>query len=334
MRNELYFSGYSDAEISIIGWKEGAPFWTEKAVAPSYIAFGDGMLFSVEERDQGGAVCLYCRTGEKWKLSDRRVITGGSLCHIVYSNRHHCLLGACYGSGEVFSLSVDPSEGKFGSMNSYLRQGKGEAAALGATRAHCVVLDKEQQYVCSANIAQDKIYLYKLEDGKLEEKHAYLLPKRCGPRHIALREDMKKAYIITEYSNEIIVASYDDGSTAAILQRISTLDDNYHGESYGSTLQFSPDGKFLYAGNRGENSIAVFSVSRTGRLVLSSRQSCFGDWPRDFSLIENGEKIAIANQRSGNVVICRRDSKTGEISEPIEEIQLSDASCVKEYQGV
>lgn len=332
---ELYVSGYSKQEVSLIGLSlaDFTPRWTERAAAPSYFVFGDGLLFTVEEREQGGAVCLYSRDGEGWRLADRRVITGSQLCHIAYSDRCKCLLGACYGTGEVFSLSVNVSEKRFGSMNSYLRQGRGELAAPGASRTHCVVLTTAQNIVCTANIAQDKLYLYNLVDGRLEDRREFQLPKRCGPRHIALQEGTARVYVLTEYSSEVIVISYS-GERPAILQRISTLREDFQGESFGSTLAFSPDGKFLYTANRGENTVAVFSVSRTGRLVPSSRQSCFGDWPRDLALVDDGRYVAIANQRSGNVVLCPRNAKTGEIGEPVRNLPLDQAACVKEYQGV
>ncbi len=332
---ELYASGYSESGLSIcaLSLTDGSSVWQERAAAPSYFVFGDGLLFTAEERKCGGAVCLYRRAQTGWELSDRRVITGSQLCHLAYSDRHHCLLGACYGTGEVFSLAVDPAAARFDCMNSYLRQGKGELTAPGASRAHCVVLNAAQDTVCSANIAQDRVYVYHLTDGRLEEIRSSLLPRKCGPRHIALREDMGKAYVITEYSSEILVYSYT-GESPLLLQRISTLSEEFQGESYGSTLIFSPDGRFLYAANRGENSIAVFSVSRTGRLVPASRQSCFGDWPRDFSLIKEGRCLAIANQRSGDVVLCPRNAKTGEIGEPVFRFPLDQAACVREYQGV
>ncbi|MGI5894987.1 MAG: lactonase family protein [Candidatus Merdivicinus sp.] len=332
--NAIYMSGYGSDRMTIQGYSEGQsiPFWQDSPLSPSYFIFGDGFLFTAEERSDGGAVCLYQKETDRWRQSDRRVITGSELCHITYSDRHHCLLGACYGTGEVFSLSVDLDHARFGSMKSYLRQGKSGGNGMPISRAHCVVLNQEQNFVCSANIAQDKIYLYRMEsDGRLSEHNVFSLPAKCGPRHIALREDLNRAYVVTEYSSEILVVSYE--SSPSVLQRVAMVEKGFSGESFGSTLVFSPDGKFLYAANRGENTIVAFSVSRTGRLVLSGRYSCWGNWPRDFSLIGE-DQIAIANQRSGEVVICPRNPHTGAVGEPAYRFSIPEASCVKEYQGV
>lgn len=299
--------------------------WSDPAAAPSYWVEGDGCLFLAEEFSGKAAVRLYKQQGDSWTLKDRREISGGELCHLAYSSKNRALLGACYGDGIIFSLGVDPESGTFGTLHSCFSQGNG------LTRAHCVVLNQAEDTVYSANIAQDRIYRYSISGGILKETGFFPLPQGVGPRHLALREDLGKIYAVTEYSSEIITLNLDNGE---VLSRNSILRPDFHGESYGSTLAFSPDGRFLYAANRGENTLAVFAVDDRGNLSISSRQSCFGDWPRDFALMKQGTMVGITNQKSGEAVLCPRNPETGEIGDPLWRIPFPEASCIREIQGV
>ena len=314
---EWILSGYSGIGL----FRDNRLMWKEASAGLSYWVSGDGCLFAAEEFSGRAAVRLYRRDKDGWTLGDRREIPGGELCHLAYSSRNRALLGACYGDGVVFSLGVEPESGRFGKLHSCFSQGDG------LTRAHCVLLNSAEDAVYSANIAQDRIYRYALSGGVLTETGFFSLPAGVGPRHLALREDLGKIYAVTEYSSEIFTLDLHNGE---ILGRVSALRPDFTGESYCSTLAFSPDNRFLFAANRGENTLAVFAVDEQGNLSFASRQSCFGDWPRDFALMGDGNFVGIANQKSGEAVLCPRNLKTGEIGEPVWHLPLKEASCIRE----
>ena len=321
----ILVSGYGG-----IAWhpeKGSEPSWEEQAAGTSYCAAGDGMLFAAEERADGGAVRLYRPCGNGWELRDCMAISGSELCHLAYSPKQKTLLGACYGSGHVFAVTVDEQCCRFRDAGRSLRQEPVRAA--GETRAHSVLLNAAEDAVYSANIAQDCVYCYSFSGGTLSETGQILLPEGVGPRHLLLREDLNKMYVITEYSSEIIVLNLEK-TGGSIVQRISALQDKCELKSYCSTLAFSPDGRFLYAANRGENTLAVFEADADGMLSFSSRQSCFGDWPRDFALLDGGALVGIANQKSDEAVFCPRDAVTGRIGEPVWRTHLEGASCIRE----
>ena len=101
-----------------------------KIEASSYMDFSDNLLFVISEWERGSAIRLLTRNGHGFEQQDSVEIPGGQLCHITYLPRQHVLLGACYGSGDVFSVAVDPSMASFGKLLTYQKQGRGEECSV------------------------------------------------------------------------------------------------------------------------------------------------------------------------------------------------------------
>ena len=273
---------------------------------------------------------MLCRENGTYHCRDTVRVPGGSLCHITYLPGQQVLLGACYGSGEVFSIAVDPQAAVFGEMRTYQKQGRGEECSSGCTRAHMIRANAAETMAISTNIALDRLYLYSIKEGKLEEETYFQLPEGIGPRHFVWREDMDKIYVVTEYSNEVIVLNIS-GKEISLLERHNTLQDDFSGESYGSTLVFSADGKDLYAGNRGEDTIVQFHVAPDGSLSKAGSYFCGGHWPRDLALVDQDRFLAVANQEGNTVVLLPRDAGTGALEAPVMTIPLAGASFVCEF---
>lgn len=331
---DLLISGYgvsaprSTALIQTDG-KICKTVWEDSIDAASYAAFSDGLLFVVSEWEQGGAIRLLKWESGEFHFRDEIRVPGGSLCHITYLSGQKVLLGACYGSGEVFSIAVDPVAAVFGEMLTYQKQGRGEECSSGHTRAHMIRANAQETMAISTNIALDRLYLYRINEGKLVDEEYFQLPKGIGPRHFVWREDINKIYVATEYSNEIILLNIEK-SEISLLKRYSTLQNDFEGESYGSTLVFSADGKELYAGNRGEDTIVHFHVLPDGSLSKAGSYSCGGCWPRDLALVDHDQFLAIANQNTNTVQLLPRDACTGALGAPAITIPLAGASFVYE----
>ena len=96
---------------------------------------------------------------------------------------------------------------------------------------------------------------------------------------------------------------------------VPTLAPDFDGESFCADLHLSPDGKFLYGSNRGENTIVIFAVDGTsGKLELVGRESVRGDWPRNFSIDPTGEFLLVANKKTSNIVVFKRDTENGTLT--------------------
>ena len=324
---KLYISGYGVPSIGVLTI-DNEKVLDNRIIGnvenSSYLSVYGEYLFAISELETNSYVHMFKVNSEEYSHVDTKLIKGGSLCHITYLPKNGVLVGACYGSGEIFTIRV--GENGFGDLVSFIVQGdKNEKV----TRAHCAVPNKSETMLYSANIALDRIYSYKILQGKLVENNYLQLPKGVGPRHILLSHNEEIIYVISEYSNDIFIINNYNGKMT-LIDNANTLPDNFCGESYCSTLCMTRDGKFIYAANRGANTIAVFNVFNDGKINKIGDCSCFGNWPRHISLVNNEEYLAIANQESDEVVLCKINSKTGLLTNEIIKIAFNKPSYVYE----
>lgn len=297
---ELIISGYgtktADTIKGFLLEEDGTchESWKDSLENPSYVCKGDGYLFTVTENDDEAVIYLYNREGQVYRLLDYKRIDGGALCHITYSPKIKILFGACYGTGTLFAVRVEP--GHFGDIIYQEIQQKGTAT----TRVHCVLLNRMEDRLVTVNIALDRIIIYAVNTSHLILERIIEAPEGSGPRHAQFSEDESYLYVITEYSNEILV--YDLKDEDKLVQRISTLSSRFNGKSNCSTLCFSQNNAYLYAANRGADTIALFSVGSNGLLSYIEKYDCGGQHPRHMVLSADGKKLMICNKNSHQVV--------------------------------
>lgn len=326
---ELIVSGYGAkptndlALYSINSSGNSKMTWEISLEDPSFICEGDGYLFAVTEARDYAYIHLLERYGNGVLQLDQMRIDGGYLCHITYSSKHKALFGACYETGTVFSVRVE--EDRFGEILFHeIQQGDDPNAV---TRAHMVLLNREETILVTVNISLDRIYYYDIREGNLSLSHVLQLPQGIGPRHALYSTDEKLLYIITEYSNEILVYAADGSS---LFQRISTLEVDYTGISNCSTLCFSKDHRFLYAANRGAQTITLFQLSGDGALIRLREFDCGGRHPRHMIVTQDGRFLAVCNQNSDNIAVFELDSEDGALKKLIASIPFPAPSGIVE----
>lgn len=126
----------------------------------------------------------------------------------------------------------------------------------------------------------DKLITYEIKDSTLTEVNSLSVNPGSGPRHITFHPNGKYAYVMTELSSEVIALTYnsEEGSFTEV-QYISTLPEHFDENSQGSAIHISSDYRFVYAGNRGHNSIAIYSVDQnSGQLTFVEHTSTEGNW--------------------------------------------------------
>lgn len=327
---ELYVSGYGECDEPSIGIfkidnnNNLESKWINNIKNSSYLSVYGEFIFGISELEETSYIHMFKKNLEGYYHVDTMTINGGALCHIKYLPKNGVLTGACYESGEIFTIKV--TENGFGKIISFIKQG-GDKVKL--SRAHCAIPNKSETLLYSANIALDIIYRYKIKLGKLFEDDYLKLPSGEGPRHILLSHNEENLYVITEYSNKIIIISnHNDKMT--LIDSVSTLPEDFNGKSNCSTLCMSQDGKFIYAGNRGADTIAVFNVFIDGKINKIGDCSCFGNNPRHISLVDNDSYLAIANQDSNQVVLSKLDKKIGLLTSEIMNIGFNKPSYVSE----
>ncbi|SNR57523.1 6-phosphogluconolactonase [Maribacter sedimenticola] len=196
--------------------------------------------------------------------------------------------------------------------------------------AHMAKFFDDELFV--ADLGLDRIKKYSKQENVFvpSEQKELVLASGAGPRHFVASANGIFLYVINELNSTITLFKKIGGSYETIAV-YNTLSDNFKGESFCADIHLSPDGKYLYGSNRGENTIVIFKVNETsGKLALVAREPVKGDWPRNFTIDPSGSYVLVANQRSNNIVVFKRDIEKGTLSF-INEVDLPSPVCLKFY---
>ncbi len=184
------------------------------------------------------------------------------------------------------------------------------------THAHQISTDPSGNFVLHVDLGLDKIFVWRLDldTGKLTPaQHPYVaLPPGDGPRHFHFHPNGKWMYSIQEEGSTVVLYDWDSQvGRLAEKQTISTLPPGYAGSNFCSEILVSPDGKYVYAGNRLHDSIAIYSVGMDGTLRYQGQEWTRGNYPRSFTFDPTGEFLLCCNQRADHVAIFRVDRAMG-----------------------
>lgn len=245
------------------------------------------------------------------------------------------VLDANYGGGyvEVYSLAKDGSLDQqtafvqhIGSSVHPQRQSK--------PYAHWFRTDPTNKFGLVADLGMDQVVIYKFDakTGKLTPNDPPFtkVAGGMGPRHLAFHPNGKWVYGIAEIANEVMAFNWDAGKGALTqFQSVKTLADGFKDPSTAAEIAVRADGKFLYASNRGEDSIVVYAIdAKTGELTLKQRTPSRGKVPRYFTFDPTNQWFIVSNQDGGNVAVFSVDAKTGELAPKGEPIALPKPMAV------
>src|SRR5262249_15711480 len=187
------------------------------------------------------------------------------------------------------------------------------------THAHMIQADAAGRYVLHSDLGLDKLFVWRFDDKKgtltANDPPTISLPPGDGPRHFHFHPNGRWLYSVQEEGST--VARFDYDATTGRLttrQTISTLPAEFAGSSFCSGILVSPDGRFVYAGNRLHDSIGIFSVGGDGALTSVGEEWTRGNYPRSFSFDPAGRFLYCCNQRGDNVTVFRADPKTGALA--------------------
>lgn len=261
---------------------------------------------------------------------------GDNPIYVDVAANNAMLLAANYGSSSFAMFKLHPD----GSIGQRFAFEELEGSSVDTTRQlqshpHMAAMMPNSPFIVVTDLGADAMYVYIFlsQSGlqvksKVDTTGGNIIPG-SGPRHAAFHPNGKRIYILNEMSGSIDVFSFDLGDME-LLQRIATHPDTLQGPFEAADIHLSPDGKFLYASNRGkENNIAIYKVSGRGKLSLVGYESTLGETPRNFTLDPTGKYLLVANQKTGNVVVFSRDTKTGLLTPTGETINIPQPSCLK-----
>ena len=309
--------------------------------SPSFLAVHPTgrFLYAVNEAGDGkergvSAFAVDAQSGRLAALGERP--SGGSgPCHLAVDRAGKCVIVANYGGGSVESLPIG-EDGKLGEPVSFIQhKGSGvDPERQKGPHAHCAAIDAGNRFAFVCDLGLDRVLIYKLAatTGSLvpNEPPAGLVKPGSGPRHIAFHPNGKFAYVINEMGGSVTVFAFDAARGALEeVETLSTLPPDFSGRKSCAEIAVHPSGKFVYASNRGHDSIAVFAADeRTGRLTPVMHAPTGGKEPRNFAIDPTGAFLFTANQNSDSIVIFRIDAKTGRLEPTGQSIGVGKPVCV------
>jgi 6-phosphogluconolactonase (cycloisomerase 2 family) len=206
-----------------------------------------------------------------------------------------------------------------------------------SAHVHSTVSSPDGQYVFSNDLGADKVFAYRFDPKANPElpltaaiPASVQMPPGSGPRHLLFSADGKHAWLTMEMSAQVAVFDYKDGQLKQT-QMVELATGQPVSDKAAAALHASSDGKFLYVSNRGTtNQLLVFAIDPvTGHLKELQRRSVEGDHPREFSLDPSGKFVLIANQKSNQIVVVERDSKTGLLGKTVQKLPMDAPSDLK-----
>lgn len=306
---------------------------------PSYLtaSANNKFIYAINESNAGGSVSAFKfdpGTGKLELINSQP--TGNGPAHVSIDKDQKNVFVSNYGAGSLAVVPIN-KDGSLGAPTQTIQsEGKSVNAARQATpHVHSTTLSPDEKRLFVADLGTDKINIYRYRDSKVPpltpETPAFVSAKPgSGPRHMDFSPDGKFLYVVQELVAAVTVYSVD-GAKLNEVQTISMVDPNYKGQVGAADIHVSPNGKFLYASNRGEaDEIVTYEISPvTGQLRFIDRFRTLGKTPRNFIIDPTGKFLIAGNQNSNTVNVFTIDQKSGRISPTRNSINIDSPVCLK-----
>jgi 6-phosphogluconolactonase len=316
-----------------------------KTSNPSFVAIHPNhrFLYTVNEDhdyegQSSGAISAFSIDSKTGKLTflNQLATRGADPCHLSFDHTGKFVLVANYTGGSMAAFPVS-EEGRLGDASDFIQQ-KGSGPnheRQEAPHAHWIDLSPDNHFALNADLGLDQIFVYRFDAAKgtltPDNPPSAKLAPGAGPRHVAFHPRGLFVYVINELNSTVTVFSYDTKSGALHeVQTVSSLPNDFKVENSPAEIVVHPSGKFLYASNRGHDSIAVFSIDpKKGTLTTIEHVPTKGKAPRNFEIDPDGKRLLVANQESDNIVVFRIDPKTGRLTPTGQELKIPAPVCIR-----
>ena len=283
-----------------------------------------------------GAVSAYAVEPHTGRLSFlNRVLTGGDgPCYVSLDQTARFALAANYTGGNVAVFALRP-DGSLGERTAFVQHTGSSVNPQRQTHAyaHSIITDPSNRFVLVTDLGVDKIFVYRFnaQDGLLTPNDppcAQVAPG-SGPRHVKFHPQGRWVYVVNEMASTVTAFAWNATHGALVeVQTVSALPADFKGANTGAEVEVHPNGKFLYASNRGHDSLAVFAIDqKTGKLTLVEHVPSGGKTPRFFNFDPTGKWILCSNHGSDNTVVFRVDENTGKLTQTGQPISVPYPFC-------
>jgi 6-phosphogluconolactonase len=320
------------------------PELAAEVVNPAFLALHPNgqFLYAVNEvgsfqGQPGGAVSAFLVDPSSGRLTllNQESSRGGGPCHLTVDPSGRAVLVANYGGGSVAALPLG-EDGRLRAATAFA-QHTGSSVnpqRQRAPHAHGIYVDAANRHAFVPDLGIDKILIYRWDPQPVSlqphDPPAASVAPGAGPRHFAFAPNGRFAYVINELLSTVTAFRYEpDRGILHELQTISTLPEEFTGNSTTAEIEVHPSGRFLYGSNRGHDSIVLYRIDgQTGRLTLVGHEPTRGRTPRNFSIDPTGRWLLAANQTSDNVHVFRIQPETGRLESTGQSVEVGAPVCV------
>lgn len=341
-------------------WNAANGSLTEPVVAavttnPSFLAISPSLslsrsrprnrsLYAVDEVDnfsgtRDGSVTPFRIDGNKL-TAGHPVDSGGSgPCHIAVDHSGRAIFAANYDSGSVASFLATES-GLSSAVSQFKFSGHGpNLKRQEAPHTHAVTVSPGNDYLLVNDLGLDRIMIYRLQAATAtltpnSVQPYYSAKPGAGPRHSVFHPNGRWLYCVYEMDSSIDQLAWDEQhGTLKWISNAPLLPANFPlGKNTAAELAMDASGRFLYASNRGHDSIAVFSIGAwSGALTLTQRVPCGGKEPRHFAIDPSGDWLLVANEKTNDIVVFHRDRSTGMLKATGRSYKIIEPVCLVFY---
>jgi 6-phosphogluconolactonase len=301
------------------------------AVAPS-----QRFLYAANE-DKVGTISAFAIDPANGRLRPLNSVPsrGSGPCHVAVDPSGKWVFAANYNSGSVAMFPVR-ADGTLGEATGFVQHAGSSVNAQrqSGPHAHSANVSPDGRWLLVADLGLDQILSYRVDavKGTLSagDPPFTKIAPGSGPRHMAFGKDGRFAYAISEMLATVTVFRYNSArGSLEELQTAQVTPEGYTGAKSAAEIAVDQSGRFLYASNRGDSTIAVFRIDgEKGTLTAVERVSTEGKTPRNFAIDPSGAFLFAANQDSGNVVVFRIDRATGRLTPAGNVLEAASPVCV------
>jgi 6-phosphogluconolactonase len=306
----------------------------EETSNPSFLVkSNDGKtVFAVDEANEEGTGFI-----KSFKIAEdslqfiSKSKSGGAHPCFIAVNKENQILIANYTGGNVGLLKADKNGKLSPLLNIQQHTGKGTTDRQQAPHAHSAWFHPSKKEIISVDLGTNQLWFSTIDNKKNEltftNQKTLNMADGKGPRHLTFHPNNKWIYVLGELNNTVSLVKEKEGNYF-VDALISMLPEDFIASSSGGDIHISKDGKFLYASNRGHDSIVIYEVNpENGTLKTIGFQSVLGKHPRNFSLSPNEDYLLVANRDTNNIVSFKRDSETGKLTF-VDEISAPSPVCI------
>ncbi len=307
-----------------------------KVQSPNFIDIDkkSNTLFSVSEKQTDSTLSYFVNVydiNEKTNslnIKTVKTVKGVHPCYISYSAKNNILLTANYISGNNSLFKY--SENNLVPFSTIQHYGTGpDSSRQEAPHAHSIKIGPNDKYAYSADLGADKIYILDIAGEQNTLIDSIICKPGSGPRHIDFAPDQSVMAIINELNSTIDLYKKDKSNLyKKLIQTISTLPDSFNAFSKAADIHFSKDGKFLYASNRGYNSLVIYQY-QDEKLTLAGWETEGINWPRNFAIDPTNQFILVANRKDNNITVYNRNQNNGLLKKLDFDININAPVCIK-----